>query len=371
MNTAIDAIVSGNLCLDLLPEVEHLPLSALSSPGRLFEVGPLRIATGGSVSNTGLTLHKLGIHVHLMAVVGDDLIGRMIIDYIEQRAPLLSGSIRIQPGQASPYTIVLSPEKADRIFLHCTGADTTFGSEIVREEFAAGARLFHLGYPPLLPRLYANAGEELERVMREAKGMNAITSLDMSLPDALSSSGHANWQIILEKTLPFTDIFIPSIEEILFALRRADYDKWGRGILQHINGRYLGELADELIDMGAAIAGFKLGAMGLFIRTAAHQRLERLAALGIHTKQWADVRYYQPAFQVGVVGTTGAGDAAYAGFLAALLHGLAPGEAARVASAVGACCVEAPDATSSILSWDATLARLNSDWQLANIRLPD
>lgn len=40
----------------------------------------------------------------------------------------------------------------------------------------------------------------------------------------------------------------------------------------------------------------------------------------------------------------GAGDAAYAGLLAAMLRGLPPQAAAEMACAVGACCVEAPDA---------------------------
>ena len=51
-----------------------------------------------------------------------------------------------------------------------------------------------------------------------------------------------------------------------------------------------------------------------------------------------------------VVRTTGAGDAAAAGFLLALLDGLSPEDAATMAGAVGATNLEAPDATGGVRS---------------------
>ena len=63
MEKAIDIIVSGHLCLDLLPRMDAVPLDSLNSPGRLFEVGALGFSTGGAVSNTGLALHRLGMNI--------------------------------------------------------------------------------------------------------------------------------------------------------------------------------------------------------------------------------------------------------------------------------------------------------------------
>jgi len=63
-----------------------------------------------------------------------------------------------------------------------------------------------------------------------------------------------------------------------------------------------------------------------------------------------------------VIGTTGAGDATIAGFLAALLRDLPPDEAMNAALAVGACNVEAADALSGIRSWCETLQRINAGW---------
>src|SRR5262249_7487281 len=155
MDRPVDVIVCGHLCLDLLPQMEHIRLNELPSPGRLFEVGALAVSTGGAVSNTGLALHRLGVNVRLMANLGDDFIGRAIRSFLESRDPSLGQYIRTKSDQVSSYTMVLSPEKVDRIFLHCTGTNAVFTSTDVDYELAGQAKIFHLGYPPLLPSLVA------------------------------------------------------------------------------------------------------------------------------------------------------------------------------------------------------------------------
>ncbi|HLY29174.1 MAG TPA: carbohydrate kinase family protein, partial [Aggregatilineales bacterium] len=95
----------------------------------------------------------------------------------------------------------------------------------------------------------------------------------------------------------------------------------------------------------------------------------RLKTLVLDAGAWANMAYWQPAFQVEVAGTTGAGDAAYAGFLCALLNGATPDAALRLASAVGACCVEAVDATSGIRSREDIRTRLGAGWPIRLDRL--
>ncbi len=161
MKKVFDAVVCGHLCLDLLPQMDLVPLSALASPGQLFEVGRLKFATGGVVSNTGLALHRLGMDVRLMAKVGSDFIGRATLDLLRntiQRLPKRSRWIRDQPGS---YSIVLAPEHSDRIFLHCTGPNQTFSAADVDLDIVAQARLFHFGYPTLLPHFLEDDGREL------------------------------------------------------------------------------------------------------------------------------------------------------------------------------------------------------------------
>ena len=69
-----------------------------------------------------------------------------------------------------------------------------------------------------------------------------------------------------------------------------------------------------------------------------------------------------PCFAVDVVGTTGAGDATIAGFLAGFVHGMSPTLSLKTACAIGACSVEAVDAISGIRSWPQTAGRLANGW---------
>jgi sugar/nucleoside kinase (ribokinase family) len=146
-------------------------------------------------------------------------------------------------------------------------------------------------------------------------------------------------------------------------LRREDWARWRGDTLANINREYLHELAGELLEMGAVVAGFKLGEKGIYLRTAGSHRAARLAKLPVDIDDWSDRELYQAAFEVEVAGTTGAGDSAYAGFLAAMLKGLPPHACIQLASAVGACNVESIDATSGVRSWEETTARLESGWQ--------
>lgn len=369
MNDFIDVIVCGHLCLDLIPGMKHLPGWALTAAGRLFESGPIGISTGGAVSNTGLALHRLGVDVRLMSIVGDDLLGQVIIHYLQARDPLLTEYIQPMPGQPSSATIVLQPENADRTFLHCAGTNAVFSAANVHFELAGRARIFHLGYPPLLPRLIEQDGEALQAIFANVRAAGAVTSLDMVMPDPQALSGQVNWPLILDRTLPYVDIFIPSIDEILFMLRRADWEAWKGDTLAHLNRSYLAELADELLGRGVAISGFKLGEMGMYVKTANGERLDRIKRVQLDSDAWGNIEQWQPAYQVRVAGTTGAGDSAYAGFLAALLRGCGPEAAVSWACAVGACNVEAVDSTSGIRTWDETAQRLAGGWPYRPERL--
>ncbi len=357
---AVDIIVAGHLCLDLIPDMLHVRLENLAQPGKLYEIGPIGISTGGAVSNTGLDLNRLGVNVGLVSVVGDDLIGQIILNYLAGRDPHLTGGIVIKPGVASSSTLVLSPYDTDRTFMHCAGTNTTFSAADIDFSWVEQVKMFHLGYPPLLPKLIDNDGEELALIFQKAKAVGAVTSMDMVVPDPNARSGQVNWRAILGKTLPYVDIFLPSIEEILFMLRRSDYDNWRSDVFAHLNRHYLHDLADELLTMGSSIVGFKLGETGIYLRT--DEAIDKFNRLPINAASWTNVELWHPAYRVDVVGTTGAGDAAYAGFLASMLHGFVPADALRWACAAGACACEVADSTSGVLTWAEIQARLGTDW---------
>ena len=331
-------VVAGHICLDIIPAFKSrvaLPQDFFV-PGDLVKIGPAVVATGGAVSNTGLALHRLGVPTRLMGKVGDDLFGRAIVDIVRGVAPELAAGMIVAPREASSYSVVLSPPGVDRMFLHCPGTNDTFDAADVATAQLAGARLFHFGYPPLMRKMYLDDGRELVRLFRRVKRCGLTTSLDMSMPDPRSEAGQVDWAKVLRSVLPFVDLFLPSRDEIELMLGRK---------------MSLSALADQLRAWGAGTVGLKLGDQGLYVRTAQRELLA-------------------PCYAVDAAGTTGAGECTIAGFLAGRLRGLPLEQTLATAVAVGACCCEAPDATSGIRSWPATQRRIARGWQRRPVTLP-
>lgn len=371
MPDEVDVVVAGHLCLDVIPDLSGTTAEQFRrafAPGKLLEVGAAALSTGGAVSNVGLALHTLGVRSQLMGKVGRDLFGQAISQIVARYGPALAAGMIVDDGAISSYTIIINPPGIDRTFLHCPGANDTFSADDIRYEALERARLFHFGYPPLMARMYQDDGAELVKVFRRAKATGVTTCLDLALPDPGSAAGRANWRAILATTLPTVDVFLPSIEETLYALRRPTFDELQQqapdhDILPLITPELLSDVSVELLALGAKIVGLKLGYRGLYLRTAG---VEALAGMGrgrpADPAVWANKELWAPCFQAHLVGAAGSGDATIAGFLAALLRGLSAEQAVTMAVAVGACNVEAADTLSGIRSWDETQARVAAGW---------
>jgi sugar/nucleoside kinase (ribokinase family) len=371
-----DAVVAGHICLDLIPDLSQLgqtALSALLRPGQLVQVGDVAIATGGPVSNTGLALHILGIKTQLMGKLGDDPLGQVVRQIVAGYGTHLADGMVVDPAASTSYSVIVSPPGVDRIFLHSPGANMTFSADDVRYAVVSAARLFHFGYPPLMRRMYIDEGAELEALYRQVRELGVTTSLDMAVPDPLSEGGRANWGAILRRVMPYVDVFLPSIEEILFMLRRPTYESLssqvaGGSLLPLVTPDLLSDVSAELLEMGGRVVGLKLGDRGFYLRTAGAEAMADMGAaapprLPRHDPgAWAERELWIPCFQAQLVGTTGAGDATIAGFLSGLLRGMGVKETVRMAVAVGACNVEAADALGGLRSWNETVARVAGGW---------
>lgn len=371
MSNHLKTVVAGHLCLDIIPNMDNFPSGEFLrhfQPGRLINIGPALFSTGGPVSNTGLALHILGIPTHLMGKVGNDAFGEAVQSHIRKYGDdLLSGMI-IDQHDSTSYTVIINPPGMDRIFLHHTGANDSFGPEDLQIEDIKSAALFHFGYPPLMRRMYEKSGEDLVEVFRLAKSTGVTTSLDFSLPDPASPSGKAPWRDILTKVLPYVDIFTPSIEELLVTffpghLSQLEKKAPPEGIISLIDPDLLSELSNELIDLGVKMVLIKLGERGAYLRTCDHPHLEKMGrATPEDVASWENFEGWAPCFQVEVIGTTGSGDSTIAGFLSGLLRGYSPIETLTAAVAVGACNCEAADALGGLCSWDNTLQRIRQGW---------
>ncbi len=365
----IEAIVAGHICLDIIPTLTGS--GTTFAPGRLIEAGKATLATGGPVSNTGLALHKLGIRTRLMGKVGNDLFGQAILQVLRGHAPELATGMVVAPGEETSYSVILSQPGVDRMIIHAPGCNDTFQADDMYYDLLSDARLFHFGYPPLMASMYRDNGTELVTLFQQAKATGVTTSLDLSLPEPNSPAGRANWHAIFAAALPYVDIFLPSIEELLLLLHRPLYERFmaeaGSGsILDVVPPDVVSTLGRALVDMGAKIVGIKMGHRGLYVYTS-----DALTLAGIGRGQprhpvkfatWVQRELWAPCFAAQVVGTTGSGDATIAGFLMSFLRGMTVEETLAAACAVGACSVEAADALGGILSWPETLKRIADGW---------
>jgi len=369
-------VVAGHICLDLTPKFPDTGARSLCDllvPGSLVVVGECVVSTGGPVANTGLALHKLGVACLLMGKVGQDAFGDLVVAKLQEH-DCADGIVRVS-GEQTAYTVVVAPAGIDRVFLHNPGANNSFNGDDIDYGAVAESRIFHLGYPPLLRWLYEDGGRELVSIFRRAKDAGATTSLDMALPDPESAAGSVDWDSILRKVLPYTDLFLPSAEEVLYCLEQAKFRRLraeavdaNTGLLDILTPEDYSPLGRRLVEYGAGVAALKSGHRGIYVRTADRERLRSFGRAPVgDVENWADRELWEPAYRVDdVASATGAGDSAIAGFLAAFLRGQTLERTLHYAAAAGAQNVMRHDATSGLLGYEETTAML---WDMAKADL--
>lgn len=308
-------VVAGHICLDLAPQAKVLSLE----PGRLSEIGPLSITLGGSVANTGRALAALGHRVVASTRVGDDELGRIAAGLLADSG--VDGAPILTPGSHTSYSIVLEPEGSDRSFWHHVGANARFDGS----ETEVDADLVHLGYPSLLPALVGHDAAGLRTLLTRARRSGATTSLDLAVVDP---SDTADWRRILSAVMPLVDVVTPSADDLRSALREPEASA--------------ADLVELLLGWGAGIAAVSDGARGIRLGAATSGRLTAGGAvLRSLADRWAEARVHRPASALNRhVTTNGAGDAATAGMLSAILRGESPEVAAATAAATAASVIQ-------------------------------
>ena len=363
-------ISAGHICLDITPvfrpESRCAEIGELLVPGKLIQMGPASVHTGGSVANTGLALKLLGNDVTLLGKVGADAFGGMARQIAAEYG---AGGLIVDPEGSTSYSVVLAVPGIDRIFLHNPGANDTFSAADIPEAALDGAQLFHFGYPPLMRRMYENGGAELRDMLRAVRARGVATSLDLAAVDPTSDAGRADWRAILAAALPCVDFFVPSFEELCYMLDRPRWDALsarGGDMTARLDlARDAAPLAEACLAMGCGAVLVKCGVSGMLYRTAARGRIAEIGPrLALDEGLWADAAGEQPCFRAEIVRSgTGAGDVSIAAFLTAVMDGEPPAECARLAAAEGAASVSSYDALGGILPMDELKRRIAAGWE--------
>ena len=365
-------IVAGHICLDITPEfpnTEKTRISEILMPGKLIEMKDVNVSTGGAVANTGLAMKFFGADVKLMGKIGNDDFGEMICNILKRHD---ADKDMIQAdNETSSYSVVIAVPGIDRVFLHCPGTNNTFRSSDIPDGSLEDTALFHFGYPPLMRCMYENEGSELLRLFEKVRSHGCAVSLDLAAVDPNSEAGRADWKKILQKVLPYTDFFVPSIEELCFMIDRDRFESWqekaqGRDITGILDlEKDIRPLADKCMDLGARVLLLKCGAPGLYYRTGSIERIKEIPEkLGIDAYLWADKEGFERSYKPDrVLSGTGAGDTSIAAFLSATLEGYSPEECIKLAAATGACCVSAYDALSGLKPLDELRGMITAGWE--------
>ena len=165
----IDILVVGEINPDIVVS-DPDPVPAFGQAERF--VDGVRLTIGSSSAITACGAARLGLSVAMVGIVGDDAMGRFMLDALAERGVDVSAS-RVATGRRTGASVILS-NGTDRAILTAveTIADVRAGD--VPATLLARARHVHVGSFFLQPGLAA----ELPALFRAAHAAGATTSLD-------------------------------------------------------------------------------------------------------------------------------------------------------------------------------------------------
>ena len=309
----LDCVLCGSCVADFL--IQPVPLERAIGGGKLLAADPVRLTTGGIVSNSGIAMARLGMKVAAFTYVGNDEWGAVVRHRLQSEGMDCAGVVT-HPTAATSTTGVLIDPSGERSFAHCVCAPKLLNKQTFLDhlDLFARSRMMLLGYYSLMPNLEG----DLPEVFAAVRQTGCQTALD--------AAGDGGTMHPLDRILPHVDVYVPSHNEGEHQTGFEDPRK----------------IIDTYRACGApGVLGVKLGTRGAMLSPAAGQYLaiDCIAPPGP------------------IADTNGAGDCFFAGLLTGLLRGLGVAEAGRIAAAVGACCVTGHGATAGVRNYAET-ARL-------------
>lgn len=364
-----DAVIAGYVCVDLIPafkqNISVTDVYDVLKPGKLVEIDGMESTLGGVVANTGIAMKKFSKNVFLNGLIGTDFIGKIARESLDKYG--LSEGIKTIAEKGTAFGLVIAPPGVDRIFLESPGCSELFDVTHINYQAVANSSIFHFGYPPLLKKFYRQRGKQLTALFKKVDGMNVVTSLDFSLPDDGSESGKVNWEEILKQTLPFTDVFMPSLEEalkIVYPYEYARIDAAGGDFISKVPLTLIKDLGETLTSYGAKIVLIKAAQKGLYLWTGDITSIKNKKLLPLAAPEW---NYQQlwcnayPVIEEKIKNASGAGDTSAAAFLTALLNGELPGVAMKYAAIAGRNNLYCNDIYTELTDWATMTSALNKE----------
>ncbi len=299
----------------MLSDIIVKPVTCESLKQQSTRIEKIRITPGGDALNVIVNVASLGLDSGIISAVGNDSTGDMLINYVSSKGVDVSGVIKTDQFPTSVCVILVEPS-GERHFLPNTEVLSVLDVSNISLGRINDTKVVSLNSAYKLPGLDSGG---IVPIFRYAKENNVITAMDTA------SNYDKDWLKKIEETLYWTDIFLPSFEEVV-----------------EITGtKSLKEMRTFFSKYGLKIFGVKLGKEGCYITDFKSEKVT-------------------PAFNVAeVIDTVGAGDAFFAAFLSSYVKGLDLYDCALFANAAAAFSVQNPGATGGIPSFETILRFIN------------
>ncbi|KPF54853.1 sugar/nucleoside kinase (ribokinase family) [Novosphingobium capsulatum] len=304
MDQSIDLLTVGLLTVDIAvrPVNELPPIDS----GMLVE--SILLSPAGTAGGAAMVAAKLGLKVALASAIGDDLQGVAVRHGLEKAGVDLRFLVT---NEQFPTSSTVLPVRSigQRSTYHMVGASMVTP---LHEDLAAALpqiRAIHWGAVN-----FPGIGEQAVAILKAAKAAGAFVTCDLVSPREGTMED-------LARILPYVDLFMPSLAEVL-----------------HLHGNDdLRAAADRFIAMGAGGCVFKLGHEGAILLKP-------------------DYAVQVPALPIDPVDTTTCGDSFCVGFHAGRLRGLDEEASLRFATATAAQVAMGLGTVGALSSFDETMA---------------
>ena len=286
------------------------PFTEIPPGGGTVFIDDLTLAVSGAGGTAAIAAAKMGLKTLAVAGVGEDLMG----DWVLQRLAHFgvdTWGVQHKPDWRTSSSIVTTRADGSRPALHMLGATKDFFVDDAMIPRVIDTKVFHIGGVGLM-----NAMDQGQNavVMKAAKVGGAITTVDVF-------AGSPKDLPAIASVLPYTDYFMPSIEEAQALCGRSDY----------------ADTAKFFLDMGVKACVLTLGGDGAYY----HDR--------------DGTSFKVPAYEIKVKCTCGCGDAFNAGFAVGLVKDFDPETRVRFAQATSALNATGLGSQAGVESFEHTL----------------
>ena len=286
------------------------PFTEIPPGGGCYPIDELTLAVSGAAGTAAIAAAKMGLKTLAVGGVGDDLMGDWVVQRLRHFG-VDTSTMQREKGWKTSSSIVTTRADGSRPALHMAGATGNFFVTEAELSKVIAAKVFHAGGVGLMHAM--DKGRTAE-VISAAKAAGAVTTVDIF-------AGSPNDMPAVASVLPYTDYFLPSIEEARALTGLSD----------------MGDAARYFIGLGVKACVFTLGADGVYY----HDR--------------SGFSFRMPAFDVRVKCTCGCGDAFNAGFAVGLVKGFDIETTVRFAQATAALNATGLGSQAGVESFEHTL----------------